>query len=163
MEAITVDTNILPLDDLLPLAASAGYSLGVISTTLRELDGTDLIEAASQLAQTTETAMFGESFWGAVLGDIEHANDFEGILRVISSGSFPPPNDRDNLTPPQRNQLRDALILQAHIRSGNRIFVTQDAKGYIKHGKRAEFERQFGVVIFDRVEFIAHCQSAASA
>lgn len=162
METVTVDTNILPLDDLTPLAYSAGYTLGVISTTLRELDGTDLIEAARKLTQTPEIAMFGESFWDAVLGDVEHASDFDEILHVITSGSFPPPNGRDNLTPPQRNQLRDALILEAHIRSGNRIFVTQDAKGYIKHGKRAEFEQKFGIVIFNRGEFITHCQSAAS-
>lgn len=160
MEAVTVDTNILPLNDLESLAAEAGYALEIISVTARELAGTDLLDAARNLGQTYETAMFGEAFFdGAVLGDIEHAGTLEEILKVISSGSFPAQADRDELTPPQRNQLRDALILQAHIRSGKRIFVTGDAKAYIKHGRRELFESRYRIAIYTKAEFLEHCQA----
>ncbi|WJD61302.1 hypothetical protein [Pseudomonas kurunegalensis] len=162
MEAVTVDTNILPIDDLQAIAESSGYALQIISVTYRELAITDLLEQASSLPRVPESAMFGESFWGAHFGGVEDAEIFEDVLRIISSGSFPPPEKRENLTPPQVNQLRDALILQAHIRTGNKVFVTGDAKAYVNHGRRSIFEDKYGVTIFSRVEFKDHCLTKGS-
>lgn len=158
MEAVTVDTNIFPIADIENLALKAGYMLEVISVTNRELEATDLSETAGKLTETLETLHFGEGAWGrAVWGSITDAEHFEAILHIISSGGYP--KDRENVTPKQKNQRRDALILQAHIRSGKTIFISNDERGFVKHGKREKLETMFDVTIFTRLEFIAHCKA----
>ena len=42
----------------------------------------------------------------------------EAILSIVSNRSFPPPGGRDTLTTGERRQLRDAMILEAHVREG---------------------------------------------
>lgn len=64
MEAITVDTNVLPVLDLAPIAASAGYKLEVVSVTSRELANTDLAAGAATLGETPETLVLNESYFG---------------------------------------------------------------------------------------------------
>ncbi|CAI8936373.1 hypothetical protein [Pseudomonas chlororaphis] len=158
MDAVTVDTNIFPIADIKDLVTRAGYSLEVISVTNRELEGTDLSEAAGELTETLETFHFGEGSWGRMVwGSVTDAEDFEKILQVISSGGYP--KDRENVTQKQINQRRDALILQAHIRSSKKIFVSNDERGFVKHGRRETLEAMFGVTIFTRLEFIEHCKA----
>lgn len=60
MDAVTADTNIFPIADIKDLVAIADYSLEVVSVTNRELQGTDLSEAAGELNETLETFHFGE-------------------------------------------------------------------------------------------------------
>lgn len=157
MEAVTIDTNILPAKALMDLASECGFSLQLVTVTGREIEGTDLVEEASSLGQISETWVFGEGRFGeAVLGDIRDAKNFESILHTLSSGSFP--KNRDKLTSRQLNQLRDAIILQSHVRTGNSIFVSNDERGFIRHGKREAFEQQFNIKIFNRDEFVAYCQ-----
>lgn len=156
MESVTIDTNIFPLDSLQHLAEEAGFVLEVSSVTNRELEGTDLSDSAQSLGETLETFHFGEGSWGRmVFGSIEDASDFEKILRIISSGSHP--KNRENLTPAQLNQRRDALILQSHIRSGKKVFVSNDERGFIKNGRRELFEKAFPIKIFNQAEFAAYC------
>ena len=162
MEAVTVDTNVLPVSDLEELAAKAGYALEIVSVTKRELAGTDLIDGAELLRTTPETMLWGETAWGeGVLGEVQDADDFERILRIISSGSFP--KDRTLLTDAQRNQMRDASILQAHVRSGKRIFISNDQRGFVKHGRREQLEQLYNVKILTGAEFSEHCREILSA
>lgn len=156
MELVTIDTNVFPLADLQHLAEQAGFILEVISVTKRELKYTDLSPSAENLGETLETFHFGEGAWGnMVFGSVEDAADFEKILQIISSGGHP--KDRTNLTPAQQNQRRDALILQSHIRSGKRIFISNDERGFVRHGKRELLEEAFPIKIFTRAEFVVHC------
>lgn len=158
MEIVTIDTNILPLEALEQAAAQTGYTFAVVSVTHRELEGTDLSEGAQALETIPETMVFDESCWGtSVLSDLRDAENLEAILKIISSGSFPKPPYRANLTDPQRNQLRDAMILQSHIRTGRANFVSKDGKAYVRHGKREVLEQRFGIKIFTKDEFIEHC------
>ncbi|MGE8178558.1 hypothetical protein [Pseudomonas fluorescens] len=160
MEAVTVDTNVLPVLDLAPIAASAGYKLEVVSVTNRELANTDLAAGAATLGETPETLVLSESYFGmAVLGDLSQFFDFEKILAILSSNGFP--RNRETLTARQRNQLRDAMILQSHIRSGKKIFVSNDSRGFVKNGRREVFENLFGIRIFTKPEFIEHCEAVA--
>lgn len=164
MEIVTIDTNILPLGTLEEAATQAGYSFAVVSVTHRELEGTDLSGRAKALETIPETMVFDESCWGsAVLGDLQDSDNLEAILNIISSGSFPKPAARNNLTAPQRNQLRDAMILQSHVRTGRACFVSKDGKAYVKHGKREDLERRFGIRIFTPDEFIEHCHERIHA
>ena len=74
-----------------------------------------------------ETAVWGESRWGTgVWGSNESHSRLEEILGIIGSGSFPA--KREELTAGQRRQLRDAMIVEARIRAGRDIFVTNDAR-----------------------------------
>lgn len=158
MEAVTVDTNIFPIADIEDLVSRAGYSLEVISVTNRELQGTDLSESAGKLNETPETFHFGEGAWGRMMwGSVTDTENFEKILEIISSGGYP--KNRENVTPKQINQRRDALILQAHLRSGKTIFVSNDERGFVKHGKREALETTFGMTILTRLEFIEHCNA----
>lgn len=162
MEAVTLDTNIFPIADIADLVSKAGYSAEVVSVTNRELEGTDLSAEANKLPEIPETFHFGEGSFGRMMfGGIQDADDFEKILHVITSGSHP--KDRDNLTPKQLNHRRDALILQSHIRAGRRIFVSNDERGFVKHGRRELLENLFGIKIFNKSEFIEHCKAIVSA
>ena len=89
-----------------------------------------------------ETLVLDESpLDSAVLGTSSAAHHLEQILTVISSGSFPNPGNRDNLTPGEGRQLRDAMILDAHSRVRRDIFVTKDEKGFIRKGRRGALEK----------------------
>jgi hypothetical protein len=60
----------------------------------------------------------------AALGDDDSPFRFEVALAVMSNGSFPRPGNRDNLSPGQKRQLRDAMILEAHAREGRDVLVS---------------------------------------
>jgi len=98
----------------------------------------------------------GRMIWGSVTDD----DNFEKILRVISSEEYP--KNRENVTPKQINQKRDALILQAHVRFGKTIFVNNEERGFVKHGKRETLETMFGVTILTHLEFIEHCNAVCA-
>jgi hypothetical protein len=78
-------------------------------------------------------------------------NTLEKLPHVLSNGSFPPV--RANLSAGERRQLRDALILEAHIREGRTIFVTNDERAFIRDGPRVKLEALFPVRIMTREEF----------
>ncbi len=82
-----------------------------------------------------------------------------GGARVLSSGSFP--RSPANLSHGQRRQFRDALILEAHIREGRNIFVTNDERGFIRDGRREKLEALFPVRILTRAEFSDACAAGS--
>ena len=47
------------------------------------------------------------------------------------------------------------MILEAHVRSGADLFVTNDKKGFVSHGKREAFQEQLGVRVLLVSEFLA--------
>lgn len=168
---VTVDTN-LDDEDLEAIAAAlAGvpHDIRPTTVTIRERPG------FTDPNPILEGAVWGESHWGEAVftgkavpevavhgewhlgmaelaGDVNH---LETILNVISSGSFPPPGQRDNLTPGQRRQLRDGMIFEAHSRYGRQYFITRDQKGFIKSGKREDLEGLFKTRIRSPEEFVA--------
>ncbi len=174
MLKITFDTNVLPIEDLNSLVKDKLVELSVVSVTSRELEKHSLAVELKKLNEITETAVWDESKWGqviyetavvgesrlgeSVVGSNKDVDVFEKLLEIISSGSFPKPGKRSNLSDGERRQLRDAMILTAHIREGRDIFVTEDIKGFI--GRNNEIKRRieslFKTKIMRKKEFIAY-------
>ncbi len=153
---VTLDTNILPADDLIAVVPADRFEFGVVSVTERELQASpDLVPAAS-VNRVPETAVWGESVWGgAVLGGERDDECLEEVLIIIGDGSFPRPDRRAALTDGQRRQLRDAMILCAHVRARRQIFVSDDARGFIRGNRRAKLEQALATRILTRAEFIS--------
>src|SRR6266571_957906 len=116
MPTVTLDTSVLALADLLKQLERKGFSVAVVTVTDRELEHPDIRPELRDLSSIPETAVWDDTPWGVGLYGGSDDERLERILDIISSRSFP--KDRSNLTPGQRNQLRDALILYAHVREG---------------------------------------------
>lgn len=154
MVRVTLDTNVFPADDLIAAVGGRGYALARVSVTDRELETSDLGIHNKSVQAVPETAVFGESRFGqAVFASPEGPDILEQALRVISNGSFP--RDRSHLSEGELRQLRDAMILEAHIRSGADLFVTNDLRAFICGGRRAALEATLSVSILSRDEFVA--------
>lgn len=149
---VTLDTDVFPLgESLRALISDAGIDVRVSSVSVRE-HPTDA-ETAAQ-ARTIETAVWGESvFDGSVFGGPDDAACFERVLNVVSNGSFPAVGRRERMSDGAKHQLRDAMIFSGHVRSGANIFVTNDAKGFIDHGRRELLQKEFNTRIMKKVEF----------
>jgi hypothetical protein len=95
-------------------------------------------------------------------GGNEEASCLEAVLRIISSGAFPPTDRRADLTRGQRNQLRDAMIFCTHVRDGRELFVSDDRKAFIDGGRRELLQTRFATRIVTSDEFVAEfdCQAA---
>lgn len=160
MTRVTLDTGVLPAEDLLQAARHLDCDFAVVSVTERELEGTRFEVHLEPLGKVPETGVYGESHYGRAVYASEPSADALGkILHILSSGSFP--KSRDNLSGGQRHHLRDALILEAHIREGRDILVTTDERAYIKHCKREQLEALFKTRIRTRKEFLADCAAGA--
>jgi hypothetical protein len=153
---VTVDTNVLDADKRATIERAAkGLDIEIANTTVteRELEPSSITPISSAPA-IKEGGVWGEGRWGgrtmwhsspvvetltldesrlgkAVLASDETAARFETILRIISSGAFPKLGQRESLTYPQRRQLRDSMILEAHAREERDVFVTDDAKAFV--------------------------------
>jgi hypothetical protein len=160
MKTVTLDTNSVDDAKVIEVARIAGYTVTHTSVTDRELDGTDFVVAAPTAAPIVESFVFGESSLGsgALAPDVAEVV-CERLLKIISHGSFPVVGRRENLTKPERRQLRDAMILSAHIQAGRDIFVTNDTKGFIANGRRELIEREFATKVMTSTEFIEMCTS----
>ena len=151
---VTIDTSVLPAEEVLAVCRGCGFDYAVVSVTEREVEGSSFETQLRAVERLTETAVCGESRWGgAVWGSSESSDRLESILRIISNGSFPPKGDRANLSPGQRRQLRDAMILEAHVRSGCDLFITNDETGFVNDGRREILETQYGTRIMTAKEF----------
>ncbi len=107
--------------------------------------------------------MLDESSLGScVLWPIEERERFERVLRLMSNGSFPKSGQRDGLTDPQRNQLRDAHHLATHAHAGGAIFVTEDMRafGRPRSSLRHALEALCSTQIMTPDEFCASCDGA---
>ena len=161
MNTVTLDTNLVDNEKVIEAACSAGYVVTHTSVTDRELDGSDVVAATPIPAHIVESFVFGDTCFGSgVLAPDSAEVITEKLLKIISNGSFPAIGGRENLTKPQRRQLRDAMILCAHIREGRDIFVTNDVKGFIADGRRELIEREFETRIMTSREFITMCISS---
>ena len=149
---VTLDTNILPADDLIASVLPGLFEFSIVSVTDREMGG-----SATQvnISNIPETMVWDESrFDEAVWGDSESASCLEFCLKIISDGSFPPPGKRDKLTRGARRQFRDAIIFCSHVREHRAIFVTNDISGFIKGARRIKLEKAFHTLIMTRDEFL---------
>ena len=149
---VTLDTNILPADDLIASVLPGLFEFAIVSVTDREMGG-----SATQvnISNIPETMVWDESrFDEAVWGDSESASCLEFCLKIISGGSFPPLGKRDELTRGARRQFRDAIIFCAHVREHRAIFVTNDISGFIKGDRRIKLEKEFHTQIMTRDEFL---------
>jgi hypothetical protein len=154
--SVTLDTNILPAEDLLAAVPSGDFEFAVVSVTDREVEASTGLVAPSSVNRVPETAVWGESIWDdAVWGGPSEGDCLERALVIIGDGSFPPPNRRDTLTDGERRQLRDAMIFCAHVRAQRQIFVTDDSRGFVRGGRRQQLEKSFGTRIMTRNEFIS--------
>jgi hypothetical protein len=154
MTTVTVDTSIFS-DDLRAVLEPKGFSFAAVTVTERELTGHHLAVQLQQLSSVPEAAVRGESLWGTGLwGGPSEGVCFEDLLRLIGNGSFPPSGKRDNLTAGQRHQLRDAMIFCTHVPAGLDIFLTDDRKAFVKHGRRAKLEAAYKTCIMTRDEFV---------
>jgi hypothetical protein len=174
MTTVTIDTNILPGEDLLSAAAGLDLDFAAVSVTGREAENTDLEAALVELRIISETGVWGESRYGEavygpgvtsyrweearVFGRLVAAHDtaaFEAILQIVGGGAFP--RNRESLSKGHHRQLRDAMIFYAHVREKRDIFVTNDERGFIKDGRREALQNAFGMRIMTQNEFIAYC------
>lgn len=182
---VTVDTNNLApseFDRLADTAEGLTVEFAHVSVSDREMDGFRPRIAAAEILETAvwDESTWGEAVWGgsgteilevwvlgesqlgrAVLGDQSDADRLERLLSLVSRGTFPASGSRDDLSNGHRRQLRDAMILAAHIREARDIFVTNDRKGFIgDDGKvRETIESEFGTRVMTADEFIRHCAS----
>jgi len=159
VKTATLDTNVLPVDDLIEHARQRGIRVVVTSVTEREMGSNELRSEGSGLGHSMETAVLGESVLGScVLGEESDANCLESVLQIISNGSFPGPCYRKQLTDGQRRQLRDAMILCTHVRDRREVFVTDDRKAFINDGRREALQNLLGTRIVTREEFLHELQ-----
>lgn len=161
MKKITLDTNVLPGRDVLECASRAGMDVAVVTVTEREVEGTPFVVHLRSLQAINETGVYGEARYGsAVYASQAPARSLDEILRIVSNGSFP--SSRANLSDGQRRQLRDALILEAHVRDSRDVFVTNDERAFIRDGRRQELEARFNTRILTRAEFVEACKNGTS-
>jgi len=139
---VTLDTNILPADDLIASVLPGLFEFSIVSVTDRETKGSKDLRARADISSIPETA------------DSTDASCLEFCLKIISDGSFPPPDKRDKLTSGRLRQLRDAMIFCTHVREHRAIFVTNDISGFIKGDRRIKLEKEFHTRIMTRDEFL---------
>ena len=153
MNTVTIDTNVLPAQDLIELAAERGFDVAVVSVTEREVGSRNIRLQVNGLGKLLELGIVDESEMdNFVVGSTD--DYLEYILQIISSGSFPKSGFRGQLTDSQHRQLRDAMILEAHAREKRDIFVTNDKKGFINNGRRDELQTVLKTRILTREEFL---------
>lgn len=191
-KTVTLDTNVLAPSEVAEIERAAQglqFDLAYTTVSARELEGfTDshgrpitmsgapLIESGvygeSRYGQAVyggpapllETAVVGEGRVGyAVVGSDDGAGRLEQLLKIVSGGTFPGQGKRESLSAGQKRQLRDAMILDTHLRESRDIFVTRDAKGFIRQGRREAIESLYGARIMDADEFAAYCHKLRSA
>ncbi len=161
IRTVTFDTNVLPAPDLIERARALGIEVAVSTVTEREVDDTSWSEAVSDLPRHSEVFVLGESLMGeAVLPIVGPGDVLEEIIRLVSGGSFPRRGGREQLTRGQANQLRDAMILETHVRSGRDALVTADSRAFIKFGRREALQERFGTSILLPPEFAQYLDTA---
>lgn len=158
----TLDTNTLddePCELIRDHAETLGLEVAIVGVTRRE--GRDEVMIGDQVVP--EVMVWGESRWNeGVWSSEELATLFEEALRIVSNGSFPPSDQREELNHGERNQLRDAMIFQAHVKARRDMFVTNDRKGFVKDGRREKLEELGCTTIWTPAEFLTLTQSSAA-
>lgn len=155
MRTVTIDTNVMPADDLIGAVPPDEFAFSVVTVTEREL-GDWFERGESGVGRVLETAVWDHSTWdNAVWGGPSDASCLENVLSIIGEGSFPPPRARSALTAGQRRQLLDAMIFCAHVRERRDIFVTNDQRGFVRKQRREALERAYSTKVMTKDEFLA--------
>ena len=190
---VTLDSDILVAHrfnrvEINKLIDEHKLDVGIVSVTKREMGNT--FPKIKKVKNITETMVFGETNWGegdwggdeadeipeafvmgesglgTRLGPKDSKDRLENILQIISNGAFPKKGERSELEKGERSQLRDAMILEAHIRSKREIFVSNDKSAFgrdANDSKRLKLQETFNVRIMNLDEFLAHLQSRLNA
>ncbi len=132
---ITLDTNTLPLERALDALGNRPADLAVTSVTAREVHGTRWAPELHSLDVVPEMWVMDETplDMGALASQSD-ADLFEATIAIITNGAFPRQGSRENLTPQQTRQMRDAMIFCTHVREGRDIFVTNDVTAFGEEG-----------------------------
>ena len=150
---VTFDTNVADKLEMVRTAQARGFEIFLTSVTNRELLPSDIVAVTQQVI--LETVVLDESSLGsAVLGSDDDKRVLEGALAILSNGSFPKPGARGQLTDGQRRQLRDAMIFTAHVKASHEILVTDDERGFIRHGRRERLQELSPGQIMTSFEFL---------
>ena len=144
-------------------AVTIPHEFAYVTVTERERGREEIKLFGEAAAAIVETGVFDQSTWdnpvfGPVVAgafvlddpvsgvlDSDSGLGGDGIgdllqpaLHIIASGSFP---DRwEDANEAQRRQHRDAQIFEAHARTRRHVLVTNDATGFVRHGKREKLE-----------------------
>jgi hypothetical protein len=149
---ITLDTNVLPCEDLIEACQAKGWDVARASTTDREFENTQLIDSLPILSRIGEPCVVNQTLVNASILVTENMRQqIRHILSVISNGSFN--GERQALTVGEKKQLNDGLIFIAHIAHGRDVFVTNDQKAFIKDGRRKILEETYSTRIMNEHEF----------
>jgi hypothetical protein len=159
----TFDTNVFPADDLVACAERVGIAVAVITVSRREVEGSTLEEEVAALQSVIETGVFGESRFGQALYASKADDCLERALEILSNRGFPKRGKRDALTAGQLRQLRDAMILCAHVRDKRDILVSNDNRAFIDHGRREAIEATFATRVMNVEEFKEHLAKLEAA
>lgn len=157
MKRITLDTNILPAEDILASAEKFDWDVAIVSVTEREIEGSDLQVHLQRIQTVAEAGVYGEARYGRSRYQSTKSDDaLDDILKIISNGSFP--RSRTGLSDGHRRQLRDALIFEAHVRDHRDVFVTNDERAFVRDGRREKLEKRFGTRIMTSAEILGACK-----
>ena len=154
MLTATFDTNVFPAAPLIERARLSGIQACAVTVSVREVEGSSLEAELAALQALPEVAVWNESRWDQAnwAGD-DNAAPLERALQVLSNGSFPPSAQRTSLSPGQRRQLRDAIILATHVREHRDILVSNDRRAFIDNGRRETIQSEFGTRVLTVPEF----------
>jgi hypothetical protein len=159
MRTVTLDTSVADCTDVIEAAKRRGLEVFVVTLTDREMRLSDYRPGVD--ARILDTFVLGDSEFGTMVFASETgAALIEQILRIISNGSFPKSGLRNDLTQGQRHQLRDALILAAHVRECHDIFVSDDKRAFVNKGRREKLEHLLSTRIMTASEFLQWAEEA---
>lgn len=181
---MTIDTSVVAGDMHRLRASAAGLGIEFVMTTVTQRENFGQMASSgipegstdtqrptasavfdwSSLAVIDETAILDESRVGmAVLGGNESAALLQRILGMMRNDKSSKPQLGGERSCGEMHQLRDALMLEAHVRSGHDILVSNDVKGFIgKTGEtRAHLEELCETRIMTVDEFCAAFSAVA--
>lgn len=154
MKTVTFDSTAKPDDTVVLKAIATGWHVAYASVSLREAKGADFEVTLRNHEQVPEIAVWDESAWGEARWPDESSSErLEKILKLISNSGFP--KSRTNLSQGLLHQLRDAMILEAHVAAGRSVFVTSDTKAFIRNGRRDQLQALLGTRILSTEEFLS--------
>jgi hypothetical protein len=155
-ERVTFDTNVFPAGELISRARQLGMSVAAVTVTHREAEGCSFEYELRDLETVIETGGWNESRWNqAVWGSLADGDCLDRALSILSNCSFPSATRTNKLSAGHRRQLRDGMILCAHLRSNRDIFVSDDSD-FIADGRRELIEAEFATRVMTKQEFDAY-------
>jgi hypothetical protein len=152
MRTVTLDTNVADRrdGDVIDAAQRRGLEVTVVPMTDREMRLSNYRPGVD--ARISDAFVLAYCQLGTMA--LASSEILEQILHIIGNGSFPKPDCRHDLTNGQRRQFRDALILAAHGRKRRDIFVSDDRKAFVRHGRRERLEHLLRTRIMTSSEFL---------